>query len=55
MRFSRIAVGLAAVASWVSATPVVTKEGDVTTITETVTVYADCSKVKPKVFIISMV
>lgn len=55
MRFSVIASGLLAALSFVSATPIELVEKDNVTIVEEVVVYADCNKIKPKVFIISMV
>lgn len=54
MRISSIVGGLLAAAALVSASPVEQRDENVT-IVEEVVVYADCDKIKPKVFIISMV
>lgn len=57
MRFSLTASSLLVASTLVSATPVENKRDNVTVVEEVteVVVYADCDKIKPKVFIISMV
>jgi len=55
MRFFSVASSLLAGLSVISASSVINKRGEVTTIVEQKIVYVSCEKIKPKVFIISMV